>query len=172
MKNIRETSEICKKYGIPFNIDAARYAENAYFIKRDEEGYQNKSIKDIIRETFSYADMFTMSAKKDTIVNMGGLIGVKDPQSPLILKIKANCISYEGFFTYGGLGGRDLEALAIGLYEGIDEDYLKYRNGQMEYLASRLDDAGIAYQAPIGGHGAFIDAKAMFPQIPYNVTTE
>lgn len=168
MKNIRETSEICKKYGIPFNIDAARYAENAYFIKRDEEGYQNKSIKDIIRETFSYADMFTMSAKKDTIVNMGGLIGVKDPQSPLILKIKANCISYEGFFTYGGLGGRDLEALAIGLYEGIDEDYLKYRNGQMEYLASRLDDAGIAYQAPIGGHGAFIDAKAMFPQIPYN----
>lgn len=168
MKNIRETSEICKKYGIPFNIDATRYAENAYFIKRDEKGYQNKSIKDIIRETFSYADMFTMSAKKDTIVNMGGLIGVKYPESPLILKIKANCISYEGFFTYGGLGGRDLEALAIGLYEGIDEDYLKYRNGQMEYLASRLDDAGIAYQAPIGGHGAFIDAKAMFPQIPYN----
>lgn len=93
MKNIRETSEICKKYGIPFNIDATRYAENAYFIKRDEKGYQNKSIKDIIRETFSYADMFTMSAKKDTIVNMGGLIGVKDPESPLILKIKANCIS-------------------------------------------------------------------------------
>ncbi|SDL33572.1 tryptophanase [Natronincola ferrireducens] len=167
MANLRETAIICKKYNIPFNIDAARYAENAYFIKRDEEGYQDKSIKQIIREMFSYADMFTMSAKKDTIVNMGGLIGVKDAESPLILKIKANCISYEGFFTYGGLSGRDLEALAIGLYEGIDEDYLRYRNGQMEYLASRLDDAGIIYQAPIGGHGAFIDAKAIFPQIPY-----
>ena len=168
MENIRKTSEICKKYGIPLDIDAARYAENAYFIKRDEEGYQNVSIKDIIKEMFSYADMFTMSAKKDTIVNMGGLIGIKDGENPLIIKIKANCISFEGFFTYGGLSGRDIEALAIGLYEGIDEDYLKYRNGQMEYLASRLDDAGIAYQAPIGGHGAFIDAKAMFPQIPYN----
>ena len=168
MANIRETAAVCKKYNILFNIDAARYAENAFFIKRDEEGYQDKSIKEIVKEMFSYADTFTMSAKKDTIVNMGGLIGIKDPESPLILKIKANCISFEGFFTYGGLAGRDLEALAIGLYEGIDENYLKYRNGQMEYLASRLDDAGIAYQAPIGGHGAFIDAKAMFPQIPYN----
>lgn len=168
MENIRKTSEICKKYNIIFDIDAARYAENAYFIKRDEEGYQNKSIKEIVQEVFSYADMFTMSAKKDTIVNMGGLLGVKDGNSPLILKIKAACISFEGFFTYGGLSGRDLEALAIGLYEGLDEDYLKYRNGQMEYLASRLDDAGIAYQAPIGGHGPFIDAKAMLPQIPYN----
>ncbi|MGL4790805.1 MAG: tryptophanase, partial [Anaerotignaceae bacterium] len=135
MENIRQTAEICKKYNIPYDIDAARYAENAYFIKRDEAGYEDKSIIEIVREMFSYADMFTMSAKKDTIVNMGGLIGVKDGKSPLILKIKANCISYEGFYTYGGLSGRDLEALAIGLYEGIDEDYLKYRNGQMEYLA-------------------------------------
>ena len=116
---------------------------------------------------FSLADMFTMSAKKDTIVNMGGMIGVKDGESPLILKIKANCISFEGFYTYGGLNGRDLEALAIGLYEGIDENYLRYRIGQMEYLASKLDDAGIAYQAPVGGHGVFVDAAAMFPQIPY-----
>jgi len=92
---------------------------------------------------------------------------VKNADSPLILPIKARCISYEGFTTYGGLAGRDLEALAIGLYEGLDEDYLKYRIGQMEYLAARLDDAGIAYQAPVGGHGVFIDAKAMFPQIPY-----
>lgn len=117
---------------------------------------------------FSFGDMFTMSAKKDSIVNMGGMLGVKDEKSPLILKIKANCISYEGFYTYGGLSGRDLEALAIGLYEGIDEEYLAYRIGQMEYLASRLDDAGIAYQAPVGGHGVFVDAAAMFPQIPYN----
>lgn len=167
MKNMRETSAICQKYGIPFDIDAARYAENAYFIKRDEPEYKDVSIKDIIREMFGYADMFSMSAKKDTIVNMGGMIGVKDADSPLILKIKANCISYEGFYTYGGLSGRDLEALAIGLYEGIDENYLRYRIGQMEYLASRLDEAGIVYQTPVGGHGVFLDAKAMYPHIPY-----
>jgi tryptophanase len=168
MRNIRETAEICRKYGIPFDIDAARYAENAWFIKRDEEGYADKSIKEIVREMFGYADMFTMSAKKDTIVNMGGLIGVKDGNSPILLPIKANCISYEGFFTYGGLAGRDLEALAIGLYEGIDESFLRYRIGQIEYLASKLDDAGIPYQTPAGGHGVFVDAARMFPQIPYN----
>lgn len=168
LQNMREVSAVCKKYNIPLDIDAARYAENAYLVKRDEEECKDMSIKEIVRKMFSYGDMFTMSAKKDTIVNMGGLIGIKDEKSPLILDIKAKCISFEGFYTYGGLAGRDLEALAIGLYEGIDENYLRYRIGQMEYLASRLDDAGIAYQAPIGGHGAFIDAKAMFPQIPYN----
>lgn len=167
MQNMRAVSAICKKYGIPLNIDAARYAENAFFVKRDEDECKNMSIREIIKQMFSYADMFTMSAKKDTIVNMGGCIGIKDGNSPLILKIKASCISYEGFFTYGGLSGRDLEALAVGLYEGLDEDYLRYRIGQMEYLASRLDDADIAYQAPVGGHGVFVDAKAMFPQIPY-----
>lgn len=167
MQNMRETAKICQKYNIPLDIDAARYAENAYFIKRDEPEYKNASIKEIVREMFSYADMFTMSAKKDTIVNMGGLIGVKDGDSPLILKIKANCISYEGFYTYGGLSGRDLEALAIGLYEGIDENFLRYRIGQVEYLGSRLDEAGIVYQSPVGGHGVFVDAQAMFPQIPY-----
>jgi len=167
MQNMRETAAICKKYNIPLDIDAARFAENSFFIKRDEPGYQDKSIKEIIREMFSLADMFTMSAKKDSIVNMGGLIGIKDEDSPVILKIKANCISYEGFITYGGLSGRDLEALAIGLYEGIDEDFLRYRIGQMEYLAARLDDAGIAYQSPVGGHGVFVDGAAMFPQIPY-----
>jgi len=168
MKNMKEVSGICKKYKIPLDIDAARYAENAYFIKRDEPGYQDKSVKEIIKEMFGYADMFTMSAKKDAIVNMGGMLGIKDGDSPLVLDIKANCISYEGFFTYGGLSGRELEALAIGLYEGIEESYLKYRIGQMEYLASRLDDAGIAYQAPVGGHGVFLDAAALFPNIPYN----
>jgi len=168
MKNMREVSKICKKYNIILNIDAARYAENAHFIKRDEEGYQDTSIKEIIKEMFSYADMFTMSAKKDTIVNMGGLLAVKDKNDPIILKIKANCIAMEGFISYGGLSGRDLEALAIGLYEGIDENYLNYRSGQMSYLASKLDDTKIAYQSPIGGHGLFVDAKAMFPQIPYN----
>lgn len=168
LKNIREVSEICKKYNIHLNIDAARYAENSFFIKRDEEECKDMSIKEIVRETFSYADTFTMSAKKDTIVNMGGLIGIKDEESDLVLPVKANCISFEGFTTYGGLNGRDLEALAVGLYEGIDEDFLKYRIGQMEYIASKLDDAGIAYQSPVGGHGVFIDAKSMFPHIPYN----
>ncbi|MDR3435618.1 tryptophanase [Telmatospirillum sp.] len=167
MKNMRDVAAIAKKHHILLNIDAARYAENAYFVQRDEAEYKNKSIKDIIREMFSYADTFTMSAKKDAIVNMGGLIGVKDASSPLIIKTKANCICYEGFFTYGGLSGRDLEAMAIGLYEGIDNDYLRYRIGQIEYLAARLDDAGIGYQSPAGGHGIFVDAAAMFPQIPY-----
>jgi tryptophanase len=168
MQNLRDVSAICKKHKIPLNIDAARYAENAYFIKRDEAGYADKSIKEIVAETFSCADMFTMSAKKDAIVNMGGLLGIKDANSPLVLKIKANCICYEGFYTYGGLAGRDMEALAIGLYEGIDEDFLRYRIGQMEYIASKLDDAGIAYQSPVGGHGVFVDARAMFPHIPYS----
>lgn len=169
MKNMEDVAAICKKYGIPLDIDAARYAENAYFVKRDEEAYKNMSILDITKKMFAYGDMFTMSAKKDTIVNMGGLIGVKDAKAnaDLIMKIKANCICFEGFTTYGGLAGRDLEALAIGLHEGLDEDYLAYRIGQMEYLAARLDDAGIAYQAPVGGHGVFVDAKAMFPHIPY-----
>lgn len=168
MANMREVSEICKKYRIPLNIDAARYAENAFFLKQREEECKDMSIKEIVNKIFSYGDMFTMSAKKDTIVNIGGLIGIKDGNSPIILKVKANCISFEGFFTYGGLSGRDLEALAIGLYEGIDEDFLRYRIGQMEYLAAKLDDAGIAYQAPVGGHGVFVDAAEFFPHIPYN----
>ena len=167
LENMRQVAAVCKKYGIPLDIDAARFAENAYFVKRDEEACRDMSINEIIREMFACADLFTMSAKKDGIVNMGGLIGVKDGDSPLILKIRANCISFEGFYTYGGLAGRDLEAIAIGLYEAIEEDYLAYRIGQMEYLASRLDDAGIAYQSPVGGHGVFVDAAAMFPQIPY-----
>ncbi len=167
VQNMREVAAICKKYNIPLNIDAARYAENAFFIKQREEEFKNASIKEIIRAMFDCGDMFTMSAKKDTIVNMGGLIGIKDGNSPLILPVKARCISYEGFTTYGGLSGRDLEALAIGLYEGLDENYLRYRIGQMEYLAGRLDDAGIRYQSPVGGHGVFVDAAAMFPHIPY-----
>ncbi len=166
MQNVRDTAAVCKKYNIPLNIDAARYAENAYFVKQREEEFKNSSIKDIVKEMFGYADMFTMSAKKDTIVNMGGLLGIKTDKD-LFQLVKGRCISFEGFTTYGGLSGRDLESLALGLYEGIEEEYLRYRIGQMEYLASRLDDAGIAYQSPVGGHGVFVDARAMFPHIPY-----
>jgi tryptophanase len=167
VQNMREVSAVCKKYNIQLCIDAARFAENAYFVKQREEEFKDASIKDIVREMFSYGDMFTMSAKKDAIVNMGGLIGIKNDKD-LYQRAKANTISFEGFTTYGGLSGRDLEALAIGLYEGMDEDQLRYRIGQLEYIASKLDDAGIAYQSPVGGHGLFIDAKAMFPHIPYN----
>lgn len=167
VQNMRDVSAVCKKYGIPLCIDAARYAENAFFVKQREEEFKDWAIKDIVREMFSYADMFTMSAKKDAIVNMGGLVGIKEDEE-LYQKVKGNTISFEGFTTYGGLSGRDLEALAVGLYEGLDEDYLRYRIGQLEYIAAKLDEAGIAYQAPVGGHGVFIDAKAMFPHIPYN----
>lgn len=166
MANMRAVAEVCQRYGIPLSLDAARFAENAWFVKQREEAYKNASIRDIIKEMFSYADMFTMSAKKDAIVNMGGLIGIKE-DAELYSRVKGNTISFEGFVTYGGLAGRDLEALSIGLYEGIDENYLRYRIGQMEYLAAQLDDAGIFYQKPVGGHGVFIDAKAMFPHIPY-----
>ncbi|CAG0909856.1 unnamed protein product, partial [Cyprideis torosa] len=165
LENMAQTAAVCKKYGVKLCLDAARFAENAFFIKEREEGYQNQSIQKIVTELFSYADMFTMSAKKDAIVNMGGLLGVKEDKE-LFALLKGRTISYEGFTTYGGLSGRDLESLAIGLYEGLDENYLRYRIGQMEYLAGRLDDAGIAYQSPVGGHGVFIDAKALLPHIP------
>ena len=168
-QNMREVYDVGKKYNIPVCIDAARYAENAFFIKRDEEGYADKSIKEIVKEIFSYGDVFTMSAKKDFNVNIGGLLAVKDAHanSALIQSIKASCINYEGFYTYGGLSGRDLEAMAVGIYQYMEEAYLAYRIGQMEYLAARLDDAGVAYQSPVGGHGVYVDAKAMFPHIPY-----
>lgn len=163
--NIRETAKIAHDNGIPFMIDSARYAENAWFIKQREEEFKNASIKKIINECFKDADYFTMSAKKDAIVNMGGLLGTKD--KAMFEKIKQRCISFEGFITYGGMSGRDLEALAIGLKEGIEEDFLKYRIGQLEYMAARLDEEGIAYQAPVGGHALFIDAKKMLPHIPW-----
>ena len=167
LQNMREVAAICKKYHIHLNIDAARYAENAMFVKLREEECKDWSIQRIIREFFDLADTFTMSAKKDTIVNMGGLIGVKDENAPYILKIKANCISFEGFYTYGGLNGRDLEALAVGLREGLDEHWLRYRIGTMEYIGERLDEFGIPYQSPAGGHGIFLDAAKFYPQLPY-----
>ena len=167
LQNMRETAAVCKKYGIHLNIDAARYAENAMFVKLREEACKDMSIMEITRAFFDLADTFTMSAKKDTIVTMGGLIGVKDENAPYILGVKASCISFEGFYTYGGLNGRDLEALAVGLVEGLDEHWLRYRLGTMEYMGACLDEMGIPYQSPAGGHGIFLDAKRFYPQLPY-----
>ena len=166
MANMKEAYKLCKKYDIPLILDAARFAENAYFIKTREEGYSDKSIIEITREMFSYAEAFTMSAKKDAIVNMGGLIGIKDSQE-IYEKVKGLTIPYEGFVTYGGLAGRDLEALAVGLYEGTKASFLKYRIGQVEYLGDLLKEMNVPFQYPVGGHAVFIDAKAMLPHIPY-----
>ena len=168
--NTREVSRIAHEHGILMIIDAARYAENAYFVKQREPEFADASIREITRETFALADAFTMSAKKDAIVSMGGLIAVRDASAngELISRIKGRVVPYEGFLTYGGLSGRDLEAIAVGLEEGLDEDYLRYRIGQHQYLGARLDEHGIVYQNPVGGHGVFIDAAALLPHIPWH----
>ncbi|MBX3103580.1 MAG: tryptophanase [Cryobacterium sp.] len=165
--NLREVRSVADKFGLLVVIDAARYAENAYFVKQREAEFENATIRDITRETFALGDVFTMSAKKDAIVNIGGLLGVRD-NPELVERLKSAVIAAEGFLTYGGLAGRDLEAMAIGLEEGLDESYLQYRVGQSEYLAAKLDDFGIPYQKPVGGHGVFVDAGALLPQIPWH----
>ncbi|MCO6494393.1 MAG: tryptophanase [Bacteroidetes bacterium] len=164
MQNIRETSEVCKKYGILFFIDACRFAENAYFIKTREKGYENKSILEICREQFSYADGCTMSAKKDALVNIGGFICMNDDK--LAMEAKNLLIIMEGFPTYGGLAGRDLEAMAQGLKEVLEEDYLEYRIGTMKYIGEKLTEAGVPILKPTGGHAVYLDAKAFMSHIP------
>ena len=165
--NMREVSRIARRHGLLLIIDAARYAENAYFVKAREPEFAGASIREITGQTFALADAFIMSAKKDAIVSMGGLIGVRD-NPELVAEIKSRVVPFEGFLSYGGLAGRDLEALAIGLTEGLDEDYLRYRIGQSEYLAERLDEYGVGYQNPVGGHGVFIDAGALLPHLPWH----
>lgn len=164
MKNIRETAEVCRKYGVPMQMDSARFAENAYFIKTREEGYADKSIKEIVKEMFSYADIMTMSSKKDAIVNMGGFVAFKS--ETLWKECKKFCIMNEGFVTYGGMSGRDMNALAVGLDEGTEFDYLETRIKQIAYLGSRLDEFGIPYQRPAGGHAIFVDAKRVLTHVP------
>lgn len=166
MANLRGASQIARKYGIPFVLDAARYAENAYFIKTREEGYADKTIKEIIKEEFSYADAFTMSAKKDAISSMGGIIGVREDEK-LIQAVRLRTIPNEGFLTYGGLSGRDIAAMAVGLYEGIDEDFLAYRIGQTQYFGEKLHDMGIPLQYPVGGNAIYLDSGAIMKHIPW-----
>ncbi len=165
VENIRQVSEVYRSYNIPFYIDSCRYAENAYFIKQREPGYKNKSTLEIAQEIFSYADGAWMSAKKDAIVNIGGFLAVRSGE--LHQKICNELIMREGFPTYGGLAGRDLAAMAVGLMEGLDEDYLSYRTGQTAYLGNRLLEAGIPIIEPPGGHAIYIDAGAMLPHIPH-----
>jgi len=164
MSNLREVGRLSKQYGIKFIIDSARFAENAYFIKTREEGYAEKEIREIVREMFSYADGMTMSSKKDAIVNMGGFIGFRDEE--LFQKSSVYNIIYEGFITYGGMSGRDMNALAQGLYEGTEYSYLESRINQVAYLGSKLKESGIPVLEPFGGHAVFIDAKKFLPEIP------
>lgn len=164
MQNIRETKAVLKKYGIPLFLDACRFAENAFFIKLREKGYENKTPKEIAIEMFSYADGVTMSAKKDAIVNMGGFLALNDDE--LAVKARNLLIVTEGFPTYGGLAGRDLEAIAQGLEEVLDEHYLTYRLRSVEYLGTRLVSLGIPILQPPGGHAVYIDAKQFLPHIP------
>src|SRR5690606_14505678 len=164
MQNIRETKEICKKYGIPLFLDACRFAENAYFIKKREKGYENKTPLEIAQEMFSYADGATMSAKKDALVNIGGFLALNDEE--LAMKCRNLLIVTEGFPTYGGLAGRDLEAVAQGLTEVVDEHYLEYRIRSTEYLGEKLVNIGVPIIEPPGGHAIYIDAKRFLPEIP------
>ena len=163
MQNIRDVKAICNKYGIPLFLDACRFAENAYFIKMREKGYENKTPLEIAQEMFSYVDGVTMSAKKDALVNIGGFLAMNDEQ--LAMKCRNLLIVTEGFPTYGGLAGRDLEAVAQGLLEIVDEHYLQYRIRSVEYLGERLVAAGVPIIEPPGGHAIYIDAKRFLPNI-------
>jgi tryptophanase len=164
IENMKAVKKMAEKYGVPVFFDSARFAENAYFIKMREEAYKEKSIREIVHEMFSCADGMTMSSKKDAIVNMGGFIGFRNKE--LYEKATLFNIMFEGFINYGGMSGRDMYALAQGLYEGTEFDYLETRIKQVAYLGQQLRDYGIPTQYPFGGHAIFIDAKRFLPSVP------
>jgi tryptophanase len=163
MENIREVRRLADRYGTPVLFDACRFAENAYFIKTRENGYGDKSIGEIAREMFSYGDACWMSAKKDALVNIGGFIALRDEK--LARRCQEKLVLYEGFYTYGGLARRDLEAIAVGLREGIDEAYLAHRIGLVSYLGDRIEEAGVVVSRPIGGSGVFVDVESLYPHL-------
>lgn len=164
MENLRQVRAVADKYGKRVIFDSARFAENAYFIKTREDGYADKTIKEIVKEMFNLADGMTMSAKKDAIVNMGGFIATR--WEDWYEAAKAYCIPFEGYLTYGGMNGRDMEALAIGLDENTEYDMLHTRIHQVEFLAGLLDEYGIPYQRPVGGHALFLDVSKILTQVP------
>lgn len=164
MENLRQVYALAQSYGIRVVFDSARFAENAYFIKMREAGYADKTIKEIVAEMFSYADAMTMSSKKDAIVNMGGFIGFKD--EALWKKAQTFTIMFEGFITYGGMSGRDMNAVAQGLHEGTEFQYLDTRIRQVAYLGERLKEYNVPVQEPFGGHAIFVDAKRFLPHLP------
>ena len=164
MENIRQAREVCDEFGVPLFLDACRFAENAWFIKIREDGYADKTPRDIAREMFSYAHGATMSAKKDGLSNIGGFLALND--SEWAMSARNLLILTEGFPTYGGLAGYDLEAIAIGLKEALDENYLRYRIRSTEYLANTIFDGGMPIVQPPGGHAVYLDAAALLPHIP------
>ena len=164
MKNLRDVRAIADKYGKRVVFDSARFVENAYFIKTREEGYADKSIKEICKEMFSYADGMTLSSKKDGLVNMGGFIATR--HEDWFEGAKRFCIPFEGFLTYGGMNGRDMAALAVGLDENTELETIETRIKQVQYLAAKLDEYGIPYQRPVGGHALFVDADKVLSNIP------
>ncbi len=164
LSNIKATHEICQRFAIPLFIDGCRFAENAYFIKLREQGQQQRSIKDIVQEIFSLADGMTMSAKKDGLANIGGWLALNDDE--LAMQARNQLILTEGFPTYGGLAGRDLDAIAVGLEEIIDEDYLAHRIAMTAYFGEAIAAVGVPVMRPFGGHAVFIDAGALLPHIP------
>ncbi len=167
MENIRQASEVYRRHKIPFFIDACRYAENAYFIKSRESGYENKSLLQISNEIFSYADGAVMSAKKDAIANIGGFLAMNDEE--LFNQARNKLVLREGFPTYGGLAGRDLDAIAVGLWEGLEENYLEYRVGQTKYFGERLLEIGVPIVEPPGGHAIYVDAGKMLSHISRDI---
>jgi tryptophanase len=164
MENIKKVSKLAKSYNLPVIMDSARLAENAYFIKKREHGYENKSIKEITREMFSYCETAIMSSKKDGLVNMGGLFVTRNHD--VFLKANQLGIMHEGFITYGGMSGRDMDALAVGLQEACEEDYLEYRINQVAYLGEKLKERNVPIIEPAGGHGIYVDGRRFFPHIP------
>jgi tyrosine phenol-lyase len=167
LQNLKELRHLTQKYGIPIIHDMTRVAENAYFIKTREEGYKDKSIASIIREICDLTDGATMSAKKDALVNIGGFLALNDEK--LFDKARNMVVIYEGLHTYGGMAGRDMEALAIGISESVDEDHIRARVGQVQYLGNKLIDMGVPLVKPIGGHGVFLDAKKILPHLSQDV---